>query len=558
MRNSKEYSARGVLNWLRKLPKNTKIINTLIVLIIILFSFIFISIIGIQSFQYLKLNLVGQNLTLAAGRTDGESYILSKAIAEVVRDYYPNIKIDVKETAGGLENIRGLESGKFDLATVQADVRANSSVSTVAALYKDVFQLVARENSGICHFFDIKDKKIAIIENSGELLSFQKVAKYYGLQANEDFNLILTKDNNEANKMFHEQQVDAVFRVRTIGNKEIFKLVKNSNGKLVKIEQAKAMKINNLTFESVKIPKGAYQSSNPAVPNTKNFPSVGVERLLLTNKNISNILINKITGILEEHHQEISEKIADRNEYIKPLVASITRPKNISGTDIPPLHPGTLNFYQQKKPSFLQEYADYIELIWTFIFFVASSLWALLSWLQRIHKNEADEYIDIAIVLMSNEKKELNQKLNELENNLDNIDKQWVKTILKPKLDHLKNKDDIELKQDILDIVFEKAATALDKDSISQESFRTFNQAYKIAREAIERQKTREKQEISATYIEKVVTILIHQHQGNILPPELNGILKEVAEKLIQGEISQESFQTFLQTYKTTRDAFKC
>ncbi|MBV6621423.1 MAG: TAXI family TRAP transporter solute-binding subunit [Rivularia sp. (in: Bacteria)] len=558
MKNNKEYSVRRALNWLINLPKNTKLINTLIVLIITIFSCLFISVISIQSFNYLKLNLVEQNLILAAGRTDGESYILSQAIAEVVKDYYPNIKIHVKETAGGLENIHGLENGKFDLATVQADVRTNSSVSTVAALYKDVFQLVARDDSGICHFFDIEGKTIAIIENSGELLSFRKVAKYYGLQENKDFNLILTKDNNQANKLFHEKEVDAVFRVRTIGNKEILKLVKNSEGKLVKIEQAKAMKINNLTFEEVKIPKGAYQSSNPTVPNTTNFPSVGVERLLLTNKNISNILINKITGILEEHHQEISENITDKNEYIKPLVASITRPKNISGTDIPPLHPGTLDFYQQKKPSFLQEYADYIELIWTFIFFAASSLWALLSWLQRIHKNEADEYIDIAIVLMSNDKQDLNQKLIELETYLDNIDKQWVKNILKPKLDNLKNKDDIELKQDILDIVFEKAATALDENSISQESFRTFNQAYKIAREAIERQKTREQQEISATYIEKVVKILIHQYQGNVLPPELNEILKEVAEKLIQGEISQESFQTFLQTYKTARDAFEC
>lgn len=120
--------------------------------------------------------------------------------------------------------------------------------------------------------------------------------------------------------------------------------------------------------------------------------------------------------------------------------------------------------------------------------------------------------------------------------------------------------------------VFSQAATDLIKEKISQESFRTFNEAYKTSREAIEHQlqlaqKLSEKQtkiaeqkqrELSSRYVKAVVELLQDEKRGkNLIQQELDQLLKTAAINLIQDKISQESFRTFIEAYKTTRDSLE-
>ncbi|WP_232224289.1 hypothetical protein [Mastigocladopsis repens] len=87
----------------------------------------------------------------------------------------------------------------------------------------------------------------------------------------------------------------------------------------------------------------------------------------------------------------------------------------------------------------------------------------------------------------------------------------------------------------------------------------------KTTREAIEREKqlveqqTEQKQrELSARYIKAIVELLRDNKQSrDLLQQKIDKTLKEVAEKLILEEISQESFRTFIEAYKTTRDAIE-
>lgn len=87
-------------------------------------------------------NFKTYRLTLVAGSKDGESYILSKALEQVVEAKNPKIQIEVIETKGTEENIEKLEKGEAQLATAQADIPAGSSARTVVFLYPDTFQLL--------------------------------------------------------------------------------------------------------------------------------------------------------------------------------------------------------------------------------------------------------------------------------------------------------------------------------------------------------------------------------------------------------------------------------
>ncbi|MBG1265562.1 TAXI family TRAP transporter solute-binding subunit [Nostoc sp. WHI] len=487
--------------------------------------------------------LTAPQLTLAAGNKTGESYIISEAIKEVV-ERRSNIKIIVEATDGTTRNLEMLEEGKAQLAAAQADVAtqemdmlanskaklANPQAKTVAVLYQDLFQLVVRDPK-IEQFVQLKGKIIAIPASGGQYNSFLKVAAHYGLSEN-DFKItgldssgkpIANYDDQNADIDFRNQRADAVFRVRASGNKSIFDHVKNNQGRLLPILQGQAMKIKYPTLITAIIPQGAYRG-NPPMPTT-DLPTVAVPRLLLASDKVDARVIQEFTRIIYEYRREIANAIAKDHAEIKPLIASINRPNTTDNISIS-LHPGAFAFYERDKPSFIQENADYVALLLTFILLIVEWFRQFKLWIERSRKNEADEYLQSTLKLM-----------NDSQTNLDDRQKQ-------------------------LDDTFKKAAEALVAEKISQESFRTFNEAYKTTREAIERDRQlaqeaieQKQREVSAKYIKAVVKLLqdsqLNQH---LIQQELDKILAQVANDLVRENISQESFRTFVDAYKTTRD----
>ena len=392
------------------------------------------------------------NLTLVAGSSDGESYILSRAIAQVVERQYPHIQIRVEKTGGTTENLQFLEAGKAQLATAQADISAGPSARSLAILYQDLFQLVVKENSQINEFASLRGKRIGLQKKGGQYRSFLKIADHYGL-TEQDFQFV--GDNEEqANSAFSNNQADAIFRVRAPGNRTILEMVQQHRGRLLAIDQAAAMKIQYPAFEAVSIPKGTYQGSNPPVPGG-DLPTIGVQRLLLVRQNLDNEVVQTITSVIDSHRQEIADAIPQENSDVKPLVASFSRPTTTGGTGIP-IDPGAIAYYDRNKPSFIQENSDFLGLLLT----MALLLWSWLVQLKRIiekgRKEEADAYIQQAIALID-------------------VDDPTTRQL------------SLRERQKKLDDIFELAAKALVTEGISQESFRTFNDAYKSVREALER-----------------------------------------------------------------------
>ncbi|MBR8834532.1 MAG: ABC transporter substrate-binding protein [Stigonema ocellatum SAG 48.90 = DSM 106950] len=191
--------------------------------------------------------VITHKLVLVAGKENGESYILSQALAKVVEKHSNGrITIEVVKTDGTDENLEALEgrlgnsqkvsaqtnqaiqkagAKHADLATAQADVIADtvaqssaSSARTVAALYPDVFQLVVRDALAPLTnqpFSSLKGKKIEVPNRGGQLTSFLSIAEHYGWKE-KDF-VFLTKDDTK--KAFCNNEIDAVFRVRALGNR---------------------------------------------------------------------------------------------------------------------------------------------------------------------------------------------------------------------------------------------------------------------------------------------------------------------------------------------------
>jgi uncharacterized protein len=409
---------------------------------------------SLGSMGWFAVDLWGRNrshrLVLAAGSSTGESFILAKAIGQVVETKVPRVQIEVQESKGTTDNLERLDRNQADLVTAQADVPAGDKARTVAILYSDSFQLIVQGESTLKKFADLKGKRIGLAPKGGQYDSFLQIAQHFGL-TDQDFKFVGDSDQ-AADLAFQQKQVDAVFRVRAIGNTQIANLITAHGGRLVPIDQAEAMRVKHPAFEPAKLPKGAYKGNEPAVP-AEELSTVTVQRLLLANATINPDLLRDITQAINENRREIQALIPKDVSNAAPLIANLRRPETTGGTGIP-IHPGALAYYDRDEPTFFQKNAEYLGLLLTILLLFGSWTWELRNWMERRRKDIADNYIEQIIDVMN-----------------------------ACKSTTLSSQDALTK----IDSIFERVAVELVEESISQESFRTFNEAYKSVREVIDR-----------------------------------------------------------------------
>jgi hypothetical protein len=336
-----------------------------------------------------------QQLTLAAGSATGESYILSRALKRVVEKHYPKIRITLLETGGTVENLQMIQDGRAQLATAQADVLAGPKARMIAVLYEDTFQLLVPRDSDLQSFAGLRGKSIALAKSGGQFQSFLRVAEHFGLHET-DFHFVGATDSS-ADEAFMDGHADAVFRVRTLGNPSIQRLMHPGRARFLPIEQAPAMKIKYPAFESGLSPQGAYLGS-PPVP-AHDLPTVAVQRTLLAHETANTSAIETITRVLMERRAEMMQEIPPSMTEVRLLLGQVRRPDVERGLGPPP-HPGATNFYNKDKPSFLKANADVLGFILTVVIMAGSWIWEFQRWIQRKQKNTADQYSNRTMALM--------------------------------------------------------------------------------------------------------------------------------------------------------------
>src|SRR5262245_37753056 len=195
-------------------------------------------------------------ITIAAGSTSGESYLLGLALKAVLERHHPNIELSIRETGGTAESLALLEQGRVAMAAAQADVPVGTAARLVAVLYADTFQLIVHKGSGIATVSELRGKRVALATSGGQYQSFLHVAEHFGLVPT-DCTFVGASDD-DADRMFLAHDADALFRVRALGNPAIMRLVRQGDVQFVPIQQAQAMQIRLAAFQPAVIPQGAY------------------------------------------------------------------------------------------------------------------------------------------------------------------------------------------------------------------------------------------------------------------------------------------------------------
>jgi uncharacterized protein len=149
-------------------------------------------------FGLMQVEIAGAaNLSIAGGPSGGSYYPLSLGMAEAIGKNIPEIKVDVVNSAGAVENATLVGTGESDISITNGDAAyeaysgtgryAGKKLPQIRAMFGGIdgglFHVVVSRASGIKSYAQIKGKKVAIGPQGGATpyMAFL-ILKYYGIQ----------------------------------------------------------------------------------------------------------------------------------------------------------------------------------------------------------------------------------------------------------------------------------------------------------------------------------------------------------------------------------------
>ncbi|MCB1428714.1 MAG: TAXI family TRAP transporter solute-binding subunit [Nitratireductor sp.] len=393
-----------------------------------------------------------RELVVGAGPYRTDSHELMRDVAEVVARHSKNLRLKIKATSDSSFNISALNAGTVDLATIRSDTPVLSDVRTIADLFPDFFQIIARRDANIRDIKGLVGKRVAIPPfGTDEFRSFWILADHYDLPAT-GVKWIATPFNKAADNLL-SGEYDAIFTVRSLRDRMLLDLFEDASLKklpleFVEIRQAEAIAIKRPFLGTGSIPQGTFDGSSPTP--SRDMKSSVVRRILVARANVDASAIAELTRIIFENRLDLTIRFA--------LASAISEPNQASGLSVP-LHAGAASYYNRDEPSFLQNNAEPIALLVTLAAMFGSGLVALRSRFNNSQKNRIDSYNYIL---------------------LDIADRARIAG----------TKAEIgELRSAMFDLL-ERVVRALDTDEVTEEGFQSFSLLFETVREAIRERMT--------------------------------------------------------------------
>jgi TRAP transporter TAXI family solute receptor len=295
---------------------------------------------------------------IAASDRFDDSYIAAQILANHVNTHSKSLYVELIETQGSKANSRLLLEHKVDFAFVHYDPQLVGTAYCIATMFNDVVQLLSRPGSGVNTIDDLRGKRVALASNDGiENEIFDLIIRHYSIEKSS-MHIFQTSWRGASWSLTHDL-VDVVFRVKTVANDEVMKLISHTNANFLGIDQAKAMNVKYPNLNVAEIPIGMFAGS-PAVPH-ENVETVGINRYLVAASWVNPELVKELTRILFEEREYLILR--------SPLFEFTTMP---DANCIIPVHEGSSSYFLREQPSFWQQNADLLALVVTLVAIVVS------------------------------------------------------------------------------------------------------------------------------------------------------------------------------------------
>jgi TRAP transporter TAXI family solute receptor len=283
---------------------------------------------------------------LATGGTSGTYYPFGGAIANIWNTKIDNMNVTAQATGASAENLRLINKGEAEFATVQNDVMDYAyhgtdmfagekleNVMTIGTMYPEVVQIAASKASGIKSIADFKGKRISVGDaGSGVEFNAKQILEGYGLSFDD-----IKKSNlsfKESAEGLQNGTLDACFITAGVPNSALQELAFTAGLILIPVDGEAADKICQKYgfYTKTVIPADTYKGTE------SDTAALAIKATLAVSSKLDEEIVYEMTKALFENLDELAQGHAKGKE--------VSAEKAVTGVSVP-FHPGAKKYFKE-------------------------------------------------------------------------------------------------------------------------------------------------------------------------------------------------------------------
>jgi len=292
-------------------------------------------------------------VTIGTGGQTGVYYVVGQSICRLVNrgqaDH--NIKCTAPSTGGSVANLNAIANGEQDMGVVQSDWQyhayngtapdkfpqgANKELRAVFSVHPEPFTVVARKDSGIKTFDDLKGKRVNVGNpGSGARGTMEVVMEKLGWQMS-DFKLAAELQSAEQASALCDNKIDAI--VFTVGHPSgtIKEATTSCDSIIIPVTGAAIDSLvnDNAYYAKATVVGGTYDGT------AEDVETFGVGATFVSSTKADEETIYQVVKTVFDNF--------DRFKNLHPAFANLKEADMITKNLSAPLHPGAERYYKER------------------------------------------------------------------------------------------------------------------------------------------------------------------------------------------------------------------
>ena len=292
------------------------------------------------------------------GGAQGTYYGFTNVVSNKLTSVIDGATFTAVTSGGSKVNIESLDDGDAHFAIVQNDVMINAyngksnfegnaikSFSVIGAVYPEVCQIIASEDSGIKSVYDLEGKRVSIgAQGSGVVTNATQILEKHGITLDDI--TVQNLDSGASASAMKEGKLDAFFFTGGVPTPAIQELESGKMG--ITIVSLDADKIAELQAESVfyvqiDMDNATYKS----IPDGEKASAVAVTATYIVSNDIDDDTVYEVTKALWENQGAIAEA--------HNTGKSMNIKNALLGMDNVPVNAGAKRYYEEYLAKYNQE-----------------------------------------------------------------------------------------------------------------------------------------------------------------------------------------------------------
>ncbi|MDA0117620.1 TAXI family TRAP transporter solute-binding subunit [Vibrio sp. T11.5] len=290
-------------------------------------------------------------ITIGTGGVTGVYYPTGGAICRLVNKTKKEhgIRCSVESTGGSIYNINTIRAGELDLGIAQSDWQYHGYNGTskfsdagpfkelraVFSVHPEPFTVVARADSGIKSFEDLKGKRVNIGNpGSGQRGTMEVLMDQYGWTT-KDFKLASELKAAEQSKALCDNKIDAMVYVVGHPSGAIQEATTSCDSHIVQVSSPQVNKLlsDASYYRTATVPGGMYKG------NPDDVQTFGVGATFVSSTVVpEDVVYNTVKAVFENF---------DDFRKLHPAFANLKKEEMVKDGLSAPLHPGALKYYKE-------------------------------------------------------------------------------------------------------------------------------------------------------------------------------------------------------------------